>query len=134
MIPNVKLFSLQKEKGKRIYTAAPGLEIDFTEGCEDMKVVDLSEYLTDFSATASVIQSMDLVVSVDTSVLHLAGAMGKPVFGLIAYNPDWRWTAEGEDTIWYSSATLFRQETPGDWEGVFQKVKERINENLLSHK
>jgi tetratricopeptide (TPR) repeat protein len=133
MLPGVKLFSLQKEKSKRVYTSMPGVEVDFAAGCEDMKVVDMSEYLTDFQATASVIREMDLVITVDTSVLHLAGALGKPTWGLLAFNPDWRWTVDGSKTIWYSSVELFRQTKPGGWEEVLSKVKERLNENLLSH-
>lgn len=132
-IPCVKLFSLQKEIGKRVYVVNPDCQIDLTEDCDDMPLVDMSEYLTDYEATAKIIQEMDLIITVDTSVLHLAGAIGKETFALIPYNPDWRWGLDGENNVWYSSVTLFRQENPGDWSIPFKKIKEKItlNENNL---
>lgn len=69
---------------------------------------------------------MDVVISVDTAVLHLAGAMGKEVWGLIAYSPDWRWMLDREDSLWYPTMRLFRQKEQGDWSGVFEKVGERL--------
>lgn len=73
-------------------------------------------------AAGVVILDLDLVISVDTAVAHLAGALGVPVWILIPFAPDWRWLREGETTAWYPSARLFRQEKWGDWDGVFSRV------------
>jgi tetratricopeptide (TPR) repeat protein len=76
------------------------------------------ELLTDFSDTAAVIAGLDLVVTVDSSVAHLACAMGKPVWILLAFTADWRWLVDRDDCPWYPTARLFRQETPHAWDGV----------------
>jgi len=78
--------------------------------------------LRDFTDTAALVELMDLVVTVDTAVAHLAGAMGKPVWILLPLNPDWRWLLDRDDSPWYRSARLFRQTTIGDWEGVIERV------------
>jgi ADP-heptose:LPS heptosyltransferase len=85
-------------------------------------VDNLGEEFTDFSDTAAAVESLDLVISVDTSVAHLAGAMGKPVWVLIPFAPDWRWMLEREDSPWYPSMRLFRQPKRGEWDAVFQRV------------
>jgi hypothetical protein len=84
--------------------------------------VDLSSELTDFTDTAAIIANLDLVISVDTSVVHLAGALGKPVWTLLPYAPDWRWMLSREDSPWYPTMRLFRQPTPGDWTSVLDRV------------
>ena len=71
--------------------------------------------VTDFADTAALIANLDLVISVDTSTAHLAGAMGKPLLLLLPFNADWRWRATGRETDWYPQARLFRQAAPGDW-------------------
>ena len=78
--------------------------------------------LMDFAETAALVSLMDLIVSVDTSVAHLAGAMGKPVWLLLPFNPDWRWLLDRSDSPWYPSARLFRQPETGDWHGVMSIV------------
>ena len=78
--------------------------------------------LSDFSDTAALIDLLDLVITVDTSVAHLAGALGKPVWILLPYLPDWRWLLDRADSPWYPSARLFRQTKPGDWDGVIEQV------------
>lgn len=125
--PGVKLFSLQKDVSKRQYNFHEK-PIDLTEGCEDMSLVDMSPHLTDFQKTAMAIQSLDLIITADTAVLHLAGAMGKETWGLIPYNPDWRWGLTGKRTAWYPSVRLFRQPNLGDWTSVFREIK-----NCLDH-
>ncbi len=85
-------------------------------------VTDLSHHLTDFAITAAVIQQFDLVITVDTAVAHLAGAMGKPVWILLPFAPDWRWQLERTDSPWYPTARLFRQTTRGDWPAVIDSV------------
>ena len=69
---------------------------------------------------------MDMVITVDTSVAHLAGALGKPVWILLPLNRDWRWLLERSDTPWYDSATLFRQTQLGDWDSVLSDVSRRL--------
>jgi tetratricopeptide (TPR) repeat protein len=78
--------------------------------------------LENFSDTAALVSHMDLVISVDTSIAHLAGALAKPVWILLPYAMDWRWLHEREDSPWYPAARLFRQSTPGDWDGVLARV------------
>lgn len=87
--------------------------------------------LTDFADTAALVDLMDVVVTVDTSVAHLAGALGKEVWILLPYVPDWRWLLDRSDSPWYDSATLFRQSTPGDWSSVICNVRHRLQEMLV---
>jgi uncharacterized protein (TIGR03032 family) len=75
---------------------------------------------------ARIIEQLDLVVSVDASVIHLAGAMGKPVWSLLAFTPDWRWMLTGESTPWYPTMRLFRQLQPGDWTGVMAQLAQSL--------
>lgn len=82
-----------------------------------------SNDLTSFTDTAALVECMDLVVAVDTSVAHLAAAMGKPVWLLLPHSPDWRWLLERSDTPWYPSMQLFRQQTTGDWRDVVTCVR-----------
>ena len=81
-----------------------------------------SEFLHDFSDTAALIDEMDLVISVDTSVAHLAGALGKETWILLPYVPDYRWMLEREDSPWYPTATLFRQSVMGEWGSVIDDI------------
>lgn len=90
------------------------------------RLIDLTSELRDFSDTAALIGNLDLVVTVDTAVAHLAGAMGKPVWILLNKGPDWRWLLEHEDSPWYPGARLFRQATPGDWRGVVARVQHEL--------
>jgi hypothetical protein len=115
-VDGVKLFSIQK--------GPPSAQL--AERPTGMNVVDLSTELNDFSDTAAAISALDLVIAVDTSVVHLAGAMGKPVWTLLAYEPDWRWMLQRDDTPWYPTMTLFRQKTPGDWSSVMREVSESL--------
>ncbi len=80
----------------------------------------------DFSETAAICDLLDVVVSVDTSVAHLAAAMGKPTLLLLPFRPDWRWGEKGHSTIWYSSCTLLRQPQHDDWETVFKSISPNI--------
>lgn len=115
-IPGVKLFSLQKGAAAR----------DLHGSRIGMHIADLSYGLFDYGDTAGAIEAMDLVVTVDTSVAHLAGALGKPVFTLLATNSDWRWMADREDSPWYPSMQLFRQHAAGDWDEVIERVVRQI--------
>lgn len=90
------------------------------------KVIDLTHKLIDFSITASLIKELDLVISSDTSVAHLAGALDTPVWIPLQKIPDWRWQNKGEKSAWYPSAKLFRQKTARHWESVFQSIYDKI--------
>ena len=82
--------------------------------------------LTDFCDTARWLETLDLLITVDTSVAHLAGGLGLPVWILLPYAPDWRWGTDGETTRWYGSARLFRQPRPNDWQSVLQSVQQAL--------
>lgn len=85
-------------------------------------VRSFDEALGDFRDTAALVQSLDLVVSVDTAAAHLAGALGKPVWVLLPFSPDWRWLLDRDDSPWYPTARLFRQPRPGDWDEPIARV------------
>jgi hypothetical protein len=85
-------------------------------------ILHFSEELNDFSDTAALISHLDLVISVDTSVAHLAGALGKTVWVLLPFIPDWRWLLDREDSPWYPTMRLFRQSERDDWTQVFSKI------------
>lgn len=86
------------------------------------RVVALASAINDMADTAALIENLDLIVTVDTAVAHLAGALGKPVWVLLARNADWRWGLDGEHCPWYPTARLFRQSTLGDWHDVIASV------------
>ena len=85
-------------------------------------IIDLGGGIKNFADTAAIVQHLDLVITVDTSVAHLAGAMGKTVWTMITHMPDWRWGLTGEATAWYPSMRLFRQPRPGDWKSVVAAI------------
>ena len=76
--------------------------------------------------------SLDLVVSCDTSVAHLAGALGRPVWIALKFDAEWRWLRDRDDSPWYPTARLFRQTTPGDWSGLFKRMATALKEALQS--
>ena len=114
--PDLTVISLQKD--------VP--ESDRTTLLAAAHVLDLSESLTDFADTAAVISELDLVITVCTSVAHLAGAMGTPVWVLLSTSADWRWLIGREDSPWYPSARLFRQDKAGDWTDAARRVREAL--------
>ena len=88
----------------------------------ESRVTHVGGELEDFADTAAVLALCDLVITVDTAAAHLAGAMGRPVWVLVPFAPDWRWTLQGETTPWYPTARLFRQTALEDWDGVIARV------------
>jgi len=111
---NAEFFSLQ------LGTATP----------TDQRVIDHTAHLHDFADTAGLIAQLDLVITVDTAVAHLAGALGKPVWTLLPFVPDWRWGLEREDSPWYPTMRLFRQPTLGDWDSVIRRVSEELRQAI----
>jgi hypothetical protein len=97
---------------------------------QDGRVAFHAEALADFPGTAALIAQLDLVISVDTSIAHLAGSLGKPVWVMLSHNPDWRWLRERQDNPWYPGARLFRQATAGDWPGVLARLEAALAERF----
>jgi tetratricopeptide (TPR) repeat protein len=91
---------------------------------------DLTHELADLADTAALIETLDLVIAVDTTVAHLAGALGRPVWVLLPHAPDWRWLLGRDDTPWYDSARLFRQTRPGDWDAVIARVGRALRDRF----
>lgn len=118
--PEVKLWSLQVGKDAAQIAAL---------GAGD-RITDLSNRLQDMAHTAALIDQLDLVISVDTAVAHLAGALAKPVWILLRSSCDWRWLSDRSDSPWYPTARLFRQPKPGDWASVFQAIETALDERL----
>jgi hypothetical protein len=91
-------------------------------------LLDAAGGLSDFADTAALIEALDLVIAVDTSVAHVAGALGKPVWLLNRFDACWRWLRDRDDTPWYPSMRLFRQTAPGDWAGVMARVADALRD------
>ncbi|BAM91990.1 putative TPR domain protein [Bradyrhizobium oligotrophicum S58] len=95
---------------------------------EASQILDLTRQLTDFADTAALISCLDLVVTVDTSVAHLAGALGRPTWTLLSYTPDYRWLLDRDDSVWYPTMRLFRQRERRDWAEVVEQVRAALHE------
>jgi Flp pilus assembly protein TadD len=93
-------------------------------------MTDLADDLSDFGETAALMENLDLVVTVDTSMGHLAGALNKPAWILIPKAADWRWMLDREDSPWYPSVRLFRQQSPGDWDGALDRLRSALSREL----
>jgi Flp pilus assembly protein TadD len=117
-LPGVSFVSLQKgEPAMQTRSPPPGFEL-----------CDWTEDLEDFDDTAALIEALDLVISVDTAVAHLAGALGKPVWLLNRFDSCWRWLIERDDSPWYPTLRQFRQRRPGDWDEVINRVGAALSE------
>jgi hypothetical protein len=114
--PNVKLYSLQKNFGREQLAALAG----------QMQIVDLGATLDEgtgaFVDTAAVMMNLDLVITSDTAMAHLAGALGVPVWVALQLRPNWRFLLDRDDSPWYPSMRLFRQRNFGDWADVFERI------------
>jgi len=93
---------------------------------DERRIADIGRQFDDFCDTAAAITLMDLVIAVDTSVAHLAGALGKPIWVLLPFCPDWRWLTDRDDNPWYPTARLFRQPAIGNWERVIEQVRQEL--------
>ncbi|WP_375501885.1 tetratricopeptide repeat protein [uncultured Nostoc sp.] len=119
-IPHISLYSLQVGK----------LASEIHEFKHESRLYDLTPQIKDFADTAALISQLDLVISVDTAVAHLAGAMGLPIWTLLSFDADWRWLQQREDSPWYPTMQLFRQPQYGDWESVFEQVISVLQNHL----
>jgi tetratricopeptide (TPR) repeat protein len=111
-VPDVSFFSLQLGPAAAEAAHPPA----------GMELLDLTSLIRDFADTAALVSFLDLVVTVDTSVAHLAGAMGVPTWILLAHAPDWRWHLGRDDSPWYPNTRLFRQPADGDWDGAISRM------------
>lgn len=128
VIPTEAFIPLIEKEGTRFYS------FQTFEGSEELKkltdrfdVTDIGSGLIDFGQTAAALENLDLVICNDTSLAHLAGALGKPCFVLLPYEVNWRWHDDLLKCDWYDSVKLFRQKAPGDWNSVINEIKNLIN-------
>jgi tetratricopeptide (TPR) repeat protein len=119
-VSDVRFYSLQGGEAARQIEAAP------------FSLVDHNAELHDFADIAALAASLDLVISVDTAAAHLAGALGRPVWTLLPFAPDWRWLLGREDTPWYPTMRLFRQSALGDWASVMARVAQALADRVSS--
>ncbi len=123
--PDIDFFSLQKGDAAR-----EEMRRDRSECWAGDNLFDLTDRLNDFADTAALVENLDLIVTVDTSTAHLAGALGKPVWILNRFDMCWRWRLEAGRSPWYPSARLFNQPQPGDWAGVLHQVGDALGDWL----
>ena len=119
-LPNVRLISLQTGFGVEQLPDLPGVTHfqDVSDGGQ-----------RPFVESAAMMAALDLVITTDTSIAHLAGALGRPTWIALRHMPDWRWGPSGDTTPWYPTARLFRQKTKGDWEGVFDNIQHALKDH-----
>ena len=117
-IPRTTFHSLQKGPAAKQLLDMP----------MEMNLIDLAPHLNDFADTAAALANLDLLITADTAVAHLAGALGKPVWIMLTHNPDWRWLLARADSPWYPTARLFRQPTAGDWSPVIDRIHTELRQ------
>ena len=121
-VEGARFVSLQTwEAARQVADAAPATRT---------RVLDVSADLQDFSDTAALMMNLDLIITVDTSVAHLAGALGRPVWILLPWQADWRWHDSGESSEWYPSARLYRQPALNDWDTVVTQAKKDLRREV----
>ena len=123
-IPGVQLYSLQKD------AAAKELSVVGATGM----IPELGPHLNDFAETAAVLNELDLIIMTDSSVAHLAGSLGRPVWNLLNYDPYWLYMTDRPDSPWYPAMRLFRQSEPGDWDSVFKRVAAELKKAVALKK
>ena len=121
---DVEIISLQKEIPDQDRTVLQSMH----------QITRLGEKLSDFEETAALIENLDVVISVDTVVAHLAGALGKPVWIMLRYSGEWRWLLERSNSPWYPTARIFRQKKPGDWAGVVREITQELQALIVRRK
>jgi len=115
-LDNVQVYSLQKGSGESQLNDLP----------EDIEIINLGKTFNDLADTAAAIENLDIVLSVDTSVVHLAGALGKPVWVLLNYTYCWRWFIDLQHSPWYESARIFKCKKMNDYDNLMKKVTEEL--------
>ena len=117
---NVQVYSLQKGYGVEQAQHLP----------PEFNLINIAEAFNDFSDTAAAIENLDLVISVDTSIAHLAGALGKPAWIILPITNDWRWFLEKDTTVWYKSVKLFKSDDNENRELVMQRIFDALKYKL----
>jgi len=127
-LPNIDFYSLQKgvEAEEELATLQ-------SSGWNGPNIIDFTKELNDYSDTAALIANLDLVISVDTSVVHMTGAIGKPIWILNRFDTDWRWFVDRSDSLWYPTATIFNQPSYGDWDAVVEDVGNKLKESIKNY-
>ncbi|MBR8827759.1 MAG: TIGR03032 family protein [Gomphosphaeria aponina SAG 52.96 = DSM 107014] len=115
-LPDFTFYSLQGVSGEQVVAELNG----------DLGLTDLSPFLQDFADLAAAIASLDLIITIDNAVAHIAGGLAKPVWNLLYFSADWRWMLDRNDSPWYPTMELYRQQQPGDWNSVFRQVYLRL--------
>ncbi|RJQ56857.1 MAG: hypothetical protein C4526_00745 [Nitrospiraceae bacterium] len=117
-LPNVKVYSLQKGHGIEQLNDLP----------DDIEIVNLGETFNDFSDTAAAIENLDMMITVDTAIGHLSGALGKKTWILLPSHAEWRWHLDMDYSPWYEDVRLFRHKETGkkDWEEMMERVKRQV--------
>ena len=95
-----------------------------------LKLVDHTARLSDFAETAALLSNLDLLITVDTSVAHLAGALARPVWVMLPFSPDWRWLLDRPDSPWYLTMVLFRQRSRGEWKPVIESIASELRRHI----
>lgn len=113
-LKNIQLFSFQLENNE-----------DETEN-----IINLKNRIKDYFDTASLLKSIDVLVTIDSSIAHMAGALGVKTYLLLPYTPEWRWFNDNETTPWYKSITIFKQKSPNNWDEVIERVKCKLEKNI----
>jgi len=124
-----KLFGIENTKFYSFQTFDGSEELEKIN--KDYDIADIGKTLENFSDTAAAIENMDLVICNDTSLVHVAAAMGKPCYVLLPYVYNWRWHKDLSHCDWYDSVKIFRQKSPGDWDGVFDEIYDYMNESNI---
>lgn len=122
-----KLFNL---KNTKFYSLQKGYGIEQLQETKGYEIVDLGSTFKDFSDTAAAIENLDLVISIDTAVAHLAGAMGKPCWVLLPFVLDWRWGTDLNECYWYGSVKTFKQKEAGNWDEVMDMVDKELKQSI----
>ena len=115
-IGGIAWFGLQKDRDEQ------------RQSCGALTIDPLGPEIATFADAAAVLSHLDLLIAVDTASVHLAGALGRPVWTLLAFTPDWRWLLDRSDSPWYPTMRLFRQQRAGDWGSVFTQVRAALRD------
>ncbi len=126
-----QFLSLLSVEGTHFFSMQKGFPVIQVNDYQ-LLLTNLDDHIKSFADTSAIIENLDLIITVDTSVAHLAGALGKKTWVLLPYLPDWRWLEEGERSIWYPTIKLYRQPKISDWNSVFKRLKEDLTDFVKS--